>query len=345
MHQPRRILYIDDDAGLRRLVEKLLGRRGHSVVGAESGAEGLAAAAENRFDVIAVDHYMPNMDGLETLSELRKLRDCPPIVYVTGSDESAVAVAALKAGADEYVVKSTGEDFVNLLEQAFSLALSKRRLSDEKAAAEGALKSSNERLQILLREVNHRVANSLQIVSTMVGMQARLLSDRDARDALQDTQRRVDAIAQVHRKLYTSDDVHSVDMDEYLAALIAELEGTWSTPSAPRQIRLQSEPLRLHADKAVSLGIIVNELVTNACKYAYPADEAGIIRVDFAREGDGHFQLSVEDDGCGMESGASPRGTGMGTKLITAMARSLGSEVIYEHERRGGVKATLRAAA
>ncbi|GAA4721597.1 response regulator [Sphingomonas lutea] len=345
MHEPRRILYIDDDDGLRRLVEKMLTRRGHDVVGAGSGREGVARAGEGGFDLVAVDHYMPEMDGLETLAELRKLPDCPPVVYVTGSEESRVAVAALKAGATEYVVKSTGEDFVDLLEQAFSLALAKRRLAEEKAAAESALKESNERLQLLLREVNHRVANSLQIVSTMVGMQARLLSDDLARDALDDTQRRVDAIAKVHRNLYTSNDVNSVAMDEYFAALIAELEGTWSTPTAPREIQLRSEPLHLHADKAVSLGVIVNELVTNACKYAYPSDSPGVIRVDFARSGDNHFHLSVEDDGCGMQAGDAPRGTGLGTKLITAMARSLGSKVVYDVGRDGGVKASLKAAA
>lgn len=345
MNQSRRILYIDDDAGLRRLVEKQLGRRGHEVTTASSGAEGLELAAEGGFDLIAVDHYMPDLDGLETLAALKKQSGCPPVIYVTGSEESRVAVAALKAGASEYVVKSAGEDFVDLLERAFAHALATDRLKAEKSAADTALRESNDRLQILLREVNHRVANSLQIVSTMVGMQGRLLSDEAARDALQDTQRRVDAIAKVHRNLYTSDDVHSVAMDEYLAALIAELEETWSTPSAPREIKLQSEALRLHADKAVSLGVIVNELVTNACKYAYPPDGPGTIRVDFSREGEGHFQLRVEDDGCGMSAHEAPRGTGLGNRLVTAMARSLGSEVVYDHSRQGGVKASLRAAA
>jgi two-component sensor histidine kinase len=179
----------------------------------------------------------------------------------------------------------------------------------------------------------------------MVGMQARLLTDPTSQDAVTDTQRRIDAIAQVHRNLYTSKDVHSVEMDDYLAALIAELESTWSTPAAPRKIELQSEALRLHADKAVSLGVIVNELVTNACKYAYEPDAPGVIRVDFAREGETHFQLSVEDEGRGMPSGEAPRGTGLGTKLINAMARSLGSEVVYGLGTRGGVKASLRAAA
>ena len=90
------------------------------------------------------------------------------MVYVTGSEESAVAVAALKAGAADYVVKSVGGDFVDLLEQAFAQALANARLRRDKEHAEAELVAANERLEALLREVNHRVANSLQLVTTMV---------------------------------------------------------------------------------------------------------------------------------------------------------------------------------
>lgn len=343
MKQPRRILYIDDDAGLRRLVEKLLGRRGHTVVTAASGAEGVDLARNGNFEVIAVDHYMPGMDGLRTLSELRKLPHCPPVVYVTGSEESSVAVAALKAGAFEYVVKSAGDDFVDLLEQAFTLALARVRLEGEKAVAEEQLRAANERLETLLKEVNHRVANSLQLVSTFVHMQSRGLENKEAREALADTQRRIDAIAQVHRKLYSSGDVESVDMNEYLAAIVEELQETWSTPAAPRAIKLDAEPLRLHPDKAVSLGVIVNELVSNACKYAYGKDRAGEVRVNLSRTDDKHFSLCVEDDGIGMAEGEKPKGSGLGSRLVLAMAKSLAADFGYENGH-SGVRAKVVAA-
>lgn len=334
MNQSRRILYIDDDPGTRRLVEKLLGRRGHSVASCDSGQAGLAEAAKGGFDLIAVDHYMPGMDGLATLNALRKMPGCPPVVYVTGSEESAVAVAALKAGAADYVVKSVGGDFVDLLEQAFSQALSTASLKRDKEQAEADLVAANERLEALLREVNHRVANSLQLVTTMVAMQARLLTDKVAKAALGDTERRIQAIAQVHRKLYTSGDVESVAMDEYLAALVDELQATWSTPVAPRTISLEAEALRLHTDKAVSLGVIVTELVTNACKYAYPENQAGEVRIRFAKAAAGRFQLEVEDDGCGLKDDG-PKGTGLGAKLISAMAHSLSSAIDYDRGHAG----------
>ena len=88
----RRVLYIDDDAALARLVTRDLRRHGYEVVTAPSGGEGVRLAAEGGFDVICLDHYMPGQDGLETLAELRALPACPPVVYVTGSEEGRVAV-------------------------------------------------------------------------------------------------------------------------------------------------------------------------------------------------------------------------------------------------------------
>lgn len=329
----RRVLYIDDDAGIRRLVSRALERRGYAVTVADGGEAGLAAAAATRFDLVAVDHYMPGLDGLETLERLRLLPDPPAVVYVTGSEESRVAVAALRAGASDYVVKTPGEDFFDLLDASFAQVIRRADLEGQKAVAEADLRASNARLEALLAEVNHRVANSLQIVSAMVRLQAGALEDPAARAALEDTQRRIAAIAQVHRRLYTGDDVESVDMLEYLTALIDELTATWSTPNSPRDLKLTAEPLRLPTDRAVSLGVIVTELVSNACKYAYPAG-AGEIRVALTRENDERFRLTVEDDGIGFGD-LAPKGTGVGTKLIRAMAQSLNSIVEYDATHPG----------
>jgi len=338
-----RVLYIDDDAGLRRLAERSLKRRGYAVTLAERGAEGVALAAAERFDLVAVDHYMPEMDGLETLKRLRALPSPPPVVYVTGSDEGSVAVAALKAGAADYVVKSAGGDFFDLLANAFEQVLARSTLEAAKSDAEEQLRASNARLETLLREVNHRVANSLQLVSALVQMQSNGLSDQSAKLALQDTQRRIAAIGQVHRRLYSADDVESVDMQDYLGALVEELAETWSSKESPRALKLAAEPIRLSTDRAVSLGVIVNELVSNACKYAYAPDASGEIRIELSCDGDDFFVLVVEDDGCGMQNGAAARGTGLGTRVIRAMAQSLQSAVEYD-SRHAGVRATLRAA-
>jgi two-component sensor histidine kinase len=228
------------------------------------------------------------------------------------------------------------------MQNAFDQALSQVRLERAKLEAEEALRDTNARLQTMLSEVNHRVANSLQLVSAFVQMQSVLLSDEAARSALQDTQRRIEAIMQVHRKLYTSDQIEAVEMNGYLSTLLSELQDTWSTPESPRRLSLSAQSLRLNTDKAVSVGVIVNELVTNACKYAYGADQAGEVRVTLRQDGPEHLVLSVEDDGVGMPASSSvKRGTGLGGKIVAAMAASLKSAVRY-HDAAPGVRATLR---
>jgi len=336
------ILYIDDDDGLRRLAERALTRRGMRVSSAPSGEAGIERAVAERFDLIAVDHYMPGLDGLETLKRLRVLPDAPPVIYVSGSEEARIAIGAMKAGAADYVVKTVGDDFFDLLTSAIANVLAKVALQRGKDAAEAELRASNARLEALLKEVNHRVANSLQLVSAFVHLQSSAIADESARAALQETQARIAAIGAVHRRLYTSNDVEGVAMDEYLSALVDELGQTWSlTPQ--HSIRLTSDAIRLPTDRAVSVGVIVNELVSNACKYAYADSRGGEIRVDLRLEGDDRFRLAVEDDGVGMITGAAPKGTGLGTKLVRTMAQSLQSAVTYD-SNGGGLRASLVAA-
>ncbi|GGE18615.1 two-component system sensor histidine kinase/response regulator [Aureimonas endophytica] len=333
---PPRFLYIDDDEGLRRLSAKHLQRRGFDVVTAATGPEGIALLEGAAFDVVAIDHYMPEVDGLETLRRLAAaLPDHPPVVYVTGSDESRIAVAALKAGAADYVVKSIGEEFFDLLATALLQAVEREGLKRAAAEAQAALRDTNARLETLLREMNHRIANSLQMVSAFVIMQTSALGDENAKAALRQTQQRILAVAQAHRKLYTADDIETVEMADYLAALLVDLEDTWSAPAAPRRLRLEADVLKLKTDKAVAVGVIVNELVSNACKYAYPADGAGEVRVLLRRKGETGFHLAVEDDGPGFEAATMPRGTGIGRKLVAAMAANLRCEVDYRREATG----------
>jgi PAS domain S-box-containing protein len=135
-----RVLYIDDDPGLCRLVQKDLERRGYAVELAFDGASGLARTALGGIDVVALDHTMPNQDGLETLARIRQLTEPPPVIYVTAMREVLVAVAALKAGAVDYVAKDTQGAFLVLLQRAIDSAVDATRLRRAKEAAEAESK-------------------------------------------------------------------------------------------------------------------------------------------------------------------------------------------------------------
>jgi two-component sensor histidine kinase/CheY-like chemotaxis protein len=336
-----RLLYIDDDRGLSRLVEKELGRHGFAVACAPHGDAGLETltARPGDFDVVALDHYMPGREGLDVLPDIIALKNPPPVVYVTGAQEGRIAVAALRAGAADYVIKDVSEDFTALLRNALEEAVSRRRLQRENDEAHEQVRLARDRAEAMLREVNHRVGNSLQLVSSFMSLQLRHLVDEGARAALKEAQARIEAVAHVHRRLYTSGDMATVAMDEYLEGLIDELSQSLCPNEGGCSIQLTATPMRVSTDQAVSLGVVVTELVTNAVKYAYAPEHPGQIRVSLHEGSDGRAILTVEDDGAGMGDG-SVKGTGLGGKIISAMASGLRSAVEFDKAHKG-VRARL----
>jgi two-component sensor histidine kinase/CheY-like chemotaxis protein len=332
---PVRVLYVDDDPALARLVQRALGRRGYEVENVATAAEGLARCAHSGVDVIALDHFLPTGTGLDFIAELHRRPDPPPVVYVTAAADTAVAVAALKAGAADYVAKTVGEEFFELLGAAVDQAIEKNRLQREHERAEREIREAKERAEVLLHEVNHRVANSLALVAALVGMQARAITEPPVRTALGEIQGRISAIAGVHRRLYTSQDVRSVEISDYLASLLRDLEATLKEAGHASTVRLNAERTEVPTDKAVSIGVVVTELVTNAFKYAYPNDKGGEIRVVLRRNDSGKINLSVEDDGIGWAGEGPAKGTGVGSRIVNAMARGLGSPVNYSNASAG----------
>ena len=183
-----RLLYIDDDRGLSRLVQKELGRHGYDVTLAPDGDAGLELLNNGDFDIVALDHYMPGRDGLDVLPDILDRPAPAPVVYVTGAQEGRIAVAALRAGAADYVIKDVSEDFTSLLRSALEDALLRRRLQRENEEAQEQVRLARDRAEAMLREVNHRVGNSLQLVSSLMSLQQRHLSDDGARAALRQAQ-------------------------------------------------------------------------------------------------------------------------------------------------------------
>lgn len=333
--QPIRLLYIDDDRGLSRLVEKEFGRHGYVVTCAPDGDAGLERLrAGEVFDVCALDHYMPGRDGLDVLPDILALETPPPVVYVTGAQDGRIAVAALRAGAADYVIKDVSEDFTTLLRSAVEDALHRRRLQRENDEAHEQVRIARDRAEAMLHEVNHRVGNSLQLVSSFMSLQLRHLVDEGARAALKESQARIEAVAHVHRRLYTSGDLSSVAMDEYLEGLIDELGKSLGPDETSPKLVLDVAPMRVTTDQAVSLGVVVTELVTNAVKYAYGPGQGGEIRIILKADGEGRALLTVEDDGPGMGDG-KPKGTGLGGKIVSAMASGLRSAVEFDGAHKG----------
>ena len=284
----------------------------------------MARLGAETFDLVAIDHHMPGRSGREMLDDILALPEHPPVVFVTGNDDTSVAVEAIHAGASDFVVKTVGESFFDLLAERFRSAFVREQLLRDKRTAEADLREANERLAMLLREVHHRVSNSLQMVLSFVSLQANQTEDQGARDALEATQNRIRAISKVHHKLYTRDDLTTIDLDEYLQTLIGELRDSLAEGPADIALELVAEAVEVAPDDAVSVGIVVNELVSNAAKYAFADGESGTVTVTLSDTGNGAYTITVADDGAGMGSSHKPSGTGLGMRIIEAMTRGLG---------------------
>lgn len=341
-----RLLYIDDDPGLARLVERSFARRGYAVESCSDGAQGIARIEDGGVDAVALDHYMPGQDGLVTLARIRDMVDPPPVIYVTGTNESSIAIAALKSGASDYVVKDVQGAFFDRLDDALRTALASTVQRRAKTAADREMREARDRFealaaerQVMMREVNHRVGNSLQLVAAFLHMQASRSTD-ETRAALAEANRRVLAIAQIHRRLYSSDDVSSVALHHYLAGLVEDLRLSADAEGATAQLSLTADPIEIDPDRAVTIGVIVTELVINAMKHAYPGT-SGPIRVILEAADGAACRLIVEDEGVGKGASDASRRTGIGRSIISAMASKLAANVDYAQVGPGGTQASL----
>lgn len=206
--------------------------------------------------------------------------------------------------------------------------------------AEEGLKEALYLKEMLLFEVNHRVRNSLQIVSSIVSLPLQKLQDKEACEALRQTRDRVDVISATHRSLYELGTHDRVDCVKLLPGICSQIVETYK---AGRGIKLTCDArgeIVLSISKAVSLCLAVTELLTNACKYAFDGRKNGRITLLIDGEGE-EVMVSVMDDGIGIKQGAvDPSGTGIGTLLVDALTSVLGAQVDCE-TGSGGTRHTI----
>gem|GEM_PF-865443 len=199
-------------------------------------------------------------------------------------------------------------------------------ISDHKRAEE-LMRISLEQKTTLLKEIHHRIKNNLQIVNALLGLQAGKLQDEQGVAALKDSQARIHSIALVHEKLYRSSDLRHIDFSDYLRTLAAGLARTHNLEAQGITLSVEADPLELDIDTALPCSLVVNELVTNALKHAFPQGRGGQVRVIF-RQADGVVHLAVADDGVGFPPDLNPRQSkSLGMQLVSSLAGQLSAKL------------------
>jgi two-component sensor histidine kinase len=182
-----------------------------------------------------------------------------------------------------------------------------------------------DRHQVLLKEVNHRVKNSLQVVSAMLQLQANSVGDPSLSERLNEASGRVNAVGRAYERLAYNADYENIDLVEYLRQVIGDLQHA----VAPCKIEFDApEEIQIAADRAILVGLILNELVSNAGKYAYPDGHGGSIWVRLVQPDNKAILVSVHDEGAGLPLGFDPTvSKGLGTRLVNALSKQLGAEL------------------
>jgi len=300
-----------------------------------SDADALSIVRSNRgkalMDEINVYLYgaMLSADEKSTLFEAEQKSNASMLRWVS---LIATFVIVLVVAAVAFTVYRNRQDITRARDEVRAINLSLEERVEQRTTE---LALARERAEVLLSEVNHRVGNSLALVAALVHMQSKTVTDEAAKGALTETETRIQAIAQIHKSLYTSSDVTSVALNDYLGVMLENLGAAMQTDGHTARLTSELDPVLLPTDQSISLGVIATELVTNAFKYAYPAGQSGDIRVMLRQLKEGRAELVVQDDGIGLGANTHPGGTGLGSKIIAAMAAALKTKVEYINRAPG----------
>jgi PAS domain S-box-containing protein len=190
--------------------------------------------------------------------------------------------------------------------------------------AEEAIKSSLREKDVMLKEIHHRVKNNLQIISSLLDLQSGTVNDPRVLQSFQESQHRIRSMALIHEKLYQSADLAEVDFADYVRSLIAYLMRAYRISDATVSLKLDAEPVRLRIDTAIPCGLILNELVSNSLKHAFPNGRRGTITVVVRPEADGRASLRVSDNGVGLPPRADWwAGPSLGLRLVHTLTQQL----------------------
>lgn len=201
-----------------------------------------------------------------------------------------------------------------------------RDISERKRVEQRILDSLREK-DVLLQEIHHRVKNNLAVISSLFYLQATYTRDEPTIKILKESQDRVRSMALVHESLYGSQNLAAVDFAEYARRLSGQLVQSYSLPSDEIQLNSELDPVRMSIDLAVPCGLILNELVTNAVKHAFPSGHGGKIHLALHRSEDGICVLSVTDDGIGLPAKlAVENSPSLGLRLIRSLARQINAQ-------------------
>lgn len=299
MEQIRHVLLIEDNEDDIHFIRKALSDGSYQVRIISNGTEAfqyLLAPIEMP-DLVLIDYHLPGMDGLEIMQGLSKRGKEYPFVFLTIENTLDLVVQSMQAGAIDYLVKSGRivQEIPAKIKQAEQLIAIKR----DKLKVEELLRQSLEEKQTLLREIHHRVKNNLQIISSLLSID--ITRYHDARDQAyaHDFLMRIQSISLVHDELYTSSSLSCIQLSKYIRRLVHQYALLETKAISKPRYHFEIDDCVVSILLAVPLGLIINELISNAAKHAFPGQEEGLVSIQLHPRGK-EWELIFKDNGIGI---------------------------------------------
>jgi two-component sensor histidine kinase len=201
-------------------------------------------------------------------------------------------------------------------------------------STEERIASSLEEKELLLKEIHHRVKNNLQVISSLLKLQASYVIDKEALGVLTESQNRVQSMALIHQKLYHSKDLANIDLGEYINQLALNIFHSYKINTDEIKFELNSNEIKLGIDYAIPCGLIVNELITNALKHAFPNGNKGTIDITLNRESSNLYMISIADNGEGFPKNIDFKNTSsLGLQLVNTLASQIDGTVEMKSDK------------
>ena len=254
------------------------------------------------------------------------------MILMVKPENEQMGLNAIKSGAMDYVLKT--EDGILGMARVIERTLRVWRIVVEYRKTEQEVRSALNEKETILKEIHHRIKNNFQVVCSVLSLQSQYIKDEQVLDMFMETQDRVRAMALIHEKLYKADDVGHLDFKIYMENLVHGL--FWSYGTDPKRVRLEVdvEDMSLGINWTVPCGLIINELVSNSLKYAFPSSWKGVgtIKISLFKNNDEEIELIVEDNGIGIPKNLDLRQTdSFGLELVTILAEDqLNGKVILK---------------
>jgi two-component sensor histidine kinase/FixJ family two-component response regulator len=363
-----KFLIVDDNPADRELITRHLRREFRDAVFVEvfRRQEFEEALARGDTDVVITDYQMHWTDGLWILMQCQGHLPHSPVIMITDTGGEEIAVEGMKAGLSDYLLKN----HLFRLPMGVKESLEKIRLRQAHEEAQEALRQTNERLEakvaertrelqqltaalqadnaarqetqaqleallkekeVLFKEMHHRVKNNLQIIASLLSLQADVIQDARVRKMFEESQHRINTMALLHETLYQTGDLARIEFSAYIRTLVTQLFHAAGVSARRIALEIEADEIPLEVTTAVPCGLLVNELVTNCLKHAFPGQGSGVIWIVLRASADGNITIQVSDTGVGFPEGVDFRSTdSLGLQLVCLLTEQLSGTIALE---------------